>query len=419
MVRLIHVSDTHLGHKERTGVRDGWAVELRSRYVEEDFYKQFRRVFDKIIEMKDKYDIVIHSGDLFDSPWERNPYPVSEVAREVAFDTFEKYFKKVSKPLVIIEGNHGLYKGLDASLLSTFKYPFPEIYIATYSDFKEAIQHNKPLKFEFDSYEVFAFPYISPDTLLNPKLKEMYTKWILNQQKPGEKTSIAVAHGMDLDRTLPPELKQMHYDYIALGHDHKMHQYTSNAYYAGSIERWRFDEYKHEKGILLVEANKGSPPNVEKIIIPTQRPMYVKELQISNKDNFTSIQAKAEAIIKQLKLNVPFDPETAVRLKIKIKGRAGLSKVWDIESGLDYYIADVLKSEDYNILQFVFDSGDVEKIDIGILFNPTEDTDFLIDDPEKEVSQFITEEIQIPEELDKDYLVSLISDAIRETLGGK
>ncbi len=414
MVRLIHLSDTHLGHKEKNGVRDGWAVELRSRWVEDDFYKQFQRVFDKIIEMKDKFDIVIHSVDLFDSPWERNPYPVSEVAREIAFDTFEKYFDKVGKPLVIIEGNHGLYKGLDTSILNSFKYAFPDIYVATYVDLKNAIKYNKPLKFEFDTFEVFAFPYVSHDTLMNARLKERYDQWIITYQKPGEKTSIAVAHGMDLDKTLPPKIKDMKYDYIALGHDHSMHKYTTNAYYAGSIERWRFDEYRHEKGILLVEAEKGKPPNVEKIIIPTQRPMYVKDIEITSKDIAENIQIRIEQILKQLKLNTPFDPKTAARLKIKITGKTNLSRSWEIEGRLSYYITDILKSSEYNIIQFTWDY-DVIKEDLGIITNPYEDSDYLLEDPKREVEEFISE-MEVPDEYKREYLVELVSDALTKTL---
>ncbi len=417
MVRLIHLSDTHLGHKERNGVRDGWAVTLRSRWVEDDFYKQFQRVFDKIIEMKDKYDVVVHSGDLFDAPWERNPYPVSEVAREIAFDTFEKYFKKVGKPLIIIEGNHGLYKGIDASLLSSFKYAFPEIYIATYVDLKDALNKRKPLKFEFDDFEVFAFPYVSRDTLQNPQLREIYKQWILTQQKPGTKTSIAVAHGMELDETLPPEIKQHNYDYLALGHDHHMHQYTANGYYAGSIEKWRFDEYKHEKGILLVNAEKGKKPIVEKIIIPTQRPMYVKEIEITNKDIAENILNRIEKILEQLGLKAPFDPQTAARLKIKIEGKTSLTKSWEIESRLSYYVTDILKSDEYNIVQFTWDY-EVYKEDMGDIINPTEDTDYLIEDPEEEVREFISE-LTIPEEYNEDFLVELITDALNEILGGE
>ncbi|KKL53118.1 hypothetical protein LCGC14_2278640 [marine sediment metagenome] len=54
-MRIAHISDTHLGRRQ-------YNLEQR----EQDFYDAFNEAIDKIIE--ERVDILIHSGDLFDSP---------------------------------------------------------------------------------------------------------------------------------------------------------------------------------------------------------------------------------------------------------------------------------------------------------------------------------------------------------------
>ena len=55
MVRIAHLADTHLGYKQ-------YNLEER----EKDIYDVLEEIGDKILE--EHADIVIHSGDLFDSP---------------------------------------------------------------------------------------------------------------------------------------------------------------------------------------------------------------------------------------------------------------------------------------------------------------------------------------------------------------
>jgi len=54
-MRIAHISDTHLGYRQ---------YNLDER--ENDFYEAFNEAVDKAIE--ERADVLIHSGDLFDSP---------------------------------------------------------------------------------------------------------------------------------------------------------------------------------------------------------------------------------------------------------------------------------------------------------------------------------------------------------------
>ncbi len=72
MVRLAHLADTHLGYKQ-------YNLEER----EKDIYDALEEIGDKILE--EHADIVVHSGDLFDSP---RPTPQ-------AYFAFKKFLKKL------------------------------------------------------------------------------------------------------------------------------------------------------------------------------------------------------------------------------------------------------------------------------------------------------------------------------------
>lgn len=73
MVRIAHLADTHLGYKQ-------YNLEER----EKDIYDVLEEIADKILE--EHADIIIHSGDLFDSP-----RPTTQ-----AYYAFKKFLKKLN-----------------------------------------------------------------------------------------------------------------------------------------------------------------------------------------------------------------------------------------------------------------------------------------------------------------------------------
>ena len=76
MVRIAHLADTHLGLKQ---------YNLDER--EKDIYDSLEEVGNKILE--ERADIVIHSGDLFDSP---RPTPQAYLA-------FKRFLEKLTSNL--------------------------------------------------------------------------------------------------------------------------------------------------------------------------------------------------------------------------------------------------------------------------------------------------------------------------------
>jgi DNA repair exonuclease SbcCD nuclease subunit len=87
-VRLVHLSDSHLGKAQ---------FNLAER--EDDFYLSFSRAID--IAISEKPDLLIYTGDLFDS---YRPHPRAFVK---AFESLMRVIER-GIPIAIIEGNHEL-----------------------------------------------------------------------------------------------------------------------------------------------------------------------------------------------------------------------------------------------------------------------------------------------------------------------
>ena len=91
-MRIVHLSDTHLGYAAYGRVNDRG---LNQR--EEDVFAAFSRVVDATLEIHP--DVVIHAGDLFDS--------VRPTNRAVSF-AVEQILRLAKRgiPFVAISGNH-------------------------------------------------------------------------------------------------------------------------------------------------------------------------------------------------------------------------------------------------------------------------------------------------------------------------
>jgi len=84
MVRIAHLADTHLGYKQ-------YNLEER----EKDIYEVLEEIGDKILE--EHADLVIHSGDLFDSP-----RPTTQ-----AYYAFKRFLKRLEgKKFFAVLGDH-------------------------------------------------------------------------------------------------------------------------------------------------------------------------------------------------------------------------------------------------------------------------------------------------------------------------
>ena len=230
--RIAHISDTHLGTRPRDGVRHNvWGQEMKTQLLENDFYERFAEIFEKISDLDPPVDLVIHSGDLFNSPWEGNPQQASVMAQNTAIAVLQKFIEKTGIPVLILEGNHGLYRLLEVSILENLKLAVPGLDVVTQQDLKWAIREGEPLTFYYDNLDVFCFPFIDFPVLKASNMLTKYDDWITTHQKrDNSRPTVGVTHGMKLDQTLYEAIFSMDYDYVALGHDHRLHKVSSQSW---------------------------------------------------------------------------------------------------------------------------------------------------------------------------------------------
>lgn len=244
-MRVIHLSDTHLGYSAYTKIDSQTGLNQR----EVDVYSAFNQIVDYIL--KAKPDLVIHSGDLFDSV-----RPSNRAIHE-AFRQFAR-LSKAEIPTVIIAGNHSTPRQkVTGSIFRLFEY----------------LEHIHPIfdgeykTLEFGDVKVHAIPHAYNEETF----KENFSKLKADKKF---KYNILVTHATVIgitafagaeyrDLSIPPSVLSRDFDYIALGHIHRFIEVAENAYYSGSPERLSFSEAGYKKGFLEVELGSFNVKHVE------------------------------------------------------------------------------------------------------------------------------------------------------------
>ncbi|MCE7743215.1 MAG: hypothetical protein GOP50_12260 [Candidatus Heimdallarchaeota archaeon] len=386
MVKILHFSDTHVSHRRYRDVRDSWKLDQRVTWIEEDYCLGFEQALD--IAVKTKPDYLVHSGDLFDVPVGRNFSGPSEYSRTYVIKSLKKFFKKTTNkiPLIIIDGNHGTYLTRNYSTLEFIEAAFPEnVHVFTTYELKDAIRNNTPLVKEFKDVNFYLFPYFQFGKLEN--WAKAYEEWLRNNQQPDPaKISIAVVHGMVRGLDLHELILQYKYDYVALGHDHKQRKIKKNAWQVGSTARYTFAERNQEKSVLEVQVQKGEEPIVLPKLLENVRSMKQIDFPLKVDMNTAVFEKQIREHVDKFKKK--YNGESAVRLKIKFSGAVLLSNWW----GMEDILVDIQKEtfgDEYNLLEFRWDSGEVIKRAPISYQKGAKVHDYLIEDPVKDFEKYI------------------------------
>ena len=417
VVRIAHISDTHLGARPRDGVRQNvWGVEMRARLLENDFYERFSEIFEMIANLDPPVELVIHSGDLYDSPWEGNPTQPPVMAQTTAISVMKKFTEETGIPILIIEGNHGLYRLLEVSLLESLKMAIPNLQVATQQDLKRALSNSEPLVVEYENLDVYCYPFMDYAVLESAKLVGDFNEWILNAQKPiAGRTSVAVAHGMDIDQSLHSAIFDLDYDYVALGHDHHQHKYNKNSWYAGSPERWRFDEVNHEKGFLVIEVKPGELPEVTPHHLTYARSVFNESIQIEADDTVDSVIDRIDSWMKDKGLISVFEPKTAARIRFVIEGNSPRVSPLDLRLALEAFRMKILSQDaEYNVSQLTWMIKQTQQ-DFEAQAYPEIESEYLIEDPEKDFREYL-ESIDIDARYDVDKLTKIAVQSLKSAV---
>ena len=243
-MRLIHLSDTHLGRAEY-GAHD---PKLQINQREADIYRAFAEVVDYILDSPP--DLVIHAGDLFDS------IRPSNRAMSEAFGQLYR-LSDAGIPTVIVAGNHSTPRDRSAgTIFDLFRY-IPHIH---------PVYGGRYEKIAIGDIAVHAIPHTYSDAdladsikRLSPDASHRYNVMATHAAVRGVEEA---SWGEFKEQVIPPAALDPAFDYIALGHYHRHLKVADNAYYSGSPERMNIREARDTKGFLDVRLGRLPPRHV-------------------------------------------------------------------------------------------------------------------------------------------------------------
>jgi DNA repair protein SbcD/Mre11 len=235
-VRLIHFSDTHLGHQQypRTDANG-----LNQR--EQDIYAAFHAIVDHAVATK--ADLVVHAGDLFDGVRPSNR------ALAQAMEGFLK-LSNAGIPTVLIAGNHEHPKLRETGSPFRLFAHLPNVH-PVYQGHRETVV----LQANGRTVRVHAVPQCAGQQEVAQEIAGAPTA-------TDGGIDLLVVHGAvtTLEAIPQAEFNELSLDpswftpfhYVALGHFHGLQQAAGNAWYCGAPERVSMAEAGQEKGFLEV-----------------------------------------------------------------------------------------------------------------------------------------------------------------------
>lgn len=416
MVKIIHVSDTHLGFRLRSDVKKDWYDFGKTGWYENDFYIRWNEFIKYCIENREKIDFVVHAGDLFHSPFKDHPYPPPETARKVVVEGLLSFFEETDNqiPFILIDGNHGVYKGYRYSLMDNITPLFPNLHFFSVWDLRHAINDNSPLVCEFPDKNTcfFLFPYLEFSYISGMKIA--YDRWIENQRPKRNMINIAIIHGSTIDKSFNERIATFNYDYVALGHEHNQRKLSDRIYYSGDFVPLHFNEVNFTHGFLEVDFETGQKLVVTKHNFESPRVFKEIQLNINPSTTTSSIIQDLEKEIDPYK-TTSWDGESAARLKIDFLGNIPLDVFWGLMSELDYFKSNTLNESKYNILQMKLNWKLLSKELIEGM-SPEIIKEYILKDPKKEFIEYIETKVRKSEGYDMDLLAEIAIETIEHSI---
>lgn len=249
-MKLLHVSDTHIGFANYARLTpDG----LNQR--EQDFFDAFQRAVDVAIERR--VDVVLHSGDLFDSvrPTNRAITHVLAQCRRLA---------DARIPLVVISGNHEAPRLRETGAVLRVLEFMPGVH---------AVYKGQYEKIRIGDLAVHAVPHAADNDALRAELAKALpdesARWNVATLHAGVMGVGDFRTGEFHEQVVNQNELPSGMDYVALGHYHRAVEIAPAVWYAGSTERCTFGEVGETKSVNLVDLAHGA---VTRIALPS-RPM--------------------------------------------------------------------------------------------------------------------------------------------------
>ena len=211
---------------------------------------------DAILERE--VDLVIHSGDVFDSV-----RPATHVIIGFLKQT-ARITARADIPYLVIAGNHET----------------PRLRTTTAAlEYANLVNAYSAHGFEIDYEQIEVGDALVGVTLVPHGA--VGTTGAVTPERDAD-INILVTHGLvpNLEArqhemgeaNLPSGMLEGAFDYIALGHYHEFHEHKANSFYAGATERFSFGEVESVPGFAIVEFDGGGGVSVEHVPVEA-RPM--------------------------------------------------------------------------------------------------------------------------------------------------
>lgn len=237
-MRILHVSDSHLGFSQYARLSPQG---LNQR--ETDVFEAFRAAVDHAL--REKPDVVVHSGDLFDS--------VRPTNRAVAFCMEQvRRLAEARIPFFVIAGNHDTPKLRETGNVLRMLEFLPNVRAV----FRAEVETHR-----YGDLALVGVPQADgqPD----------YEALLEGARPTDARWNVLVAHagvvgvadfrtGEFNELTIGQERLGREWSYIALGHYHGHVDVAPNGAYAGATERTSLREAGDEKGVVLVDLARST-----------------------------------------------------------------------------------------------------------------------------------------------------------------
>jgi len=326
MIKIVHVSDIHLGSglpHGRTNPETGLNTRL------EDFIQALRSCIDRALT--EQVDLVLFGGDAFP---DATPAPYIQQA----FATEFRRLVQAQIPIILLVGNHDQHsQGRGGASLSLYRtLGVPGVIVG------DQIATHRIATVNGD-VQVITLPWLTHSSLLTRPETEGLSLADVNQLLLKKLQPILEAEIRRLDPNIPTVLlghlmadraelgaerflavgkgftipmsflTRPEFDYVALGHVHRHQNLNPNGnppvVYPGSIERVDFSEEKEQKGYVLLHLDKGKA-DWEFCPLPV-RPFLTINVDVTQQEEPNQAITRA---IEQKKI-----PNAVVRLKYKLR----------------------------------------------------------------------------------------------------
>ena len=252
VMRIAHISDTHLGYEAYRTVSGGGENQRGT-----DVIRAFVRCVDDIVEWDP--DLVIHSGDVAEKP--NISVRMMLLIRQQFARLAGERKDGTMRPLIVIAGNHDMPSASKEACFLELYRDMPGVEIVCVEP--------RVVKYDTETLLGLSVTCVPHEALKDLALEERFEEVA---PIPG-RTNILVSHGvaggsslyrrvLGREYTIPTDVIVRDWDYAALGHWHKQGPVgaAGKAWYAGSTENMGFGDLRDngdERGYLRVTIEQG------------------------------------------------------------------------------------------------------------------------------------------------------------------